>query len=44
MFRSVGLLRLMEMPPDRLCGFARDYGGEGLGGGLLDVAKAAEMS
>ena len=31
------------MPPDGLRGFAGDYGGEGFGGGLLDVAEAAEV-
>ena len=31
------------MPPDGFGGFARDYGGEGFGGGLLDVAQAAEV-
>jgi len=31
------------MPPDGFGGFAGDYGGEGFGGGLLDVAEAAEV-
>ena len=31
------------MPPDGFGGFSWDYGGEGFGGGLLDVAEAAEV-
>jgi hypothetical protein len=34
---------LVEVPPDGFGGFAGDYGGQGLGGGLLDVAEAAEV-
>jgi hypothetical protein len=34
----------MEMPPDRLRGFAGDYGGQRFSGSLLHVAEAAEMS
>lgn len=34
---------LMEVPPDGFGGFAGDYGGEGFGGGLPDVAEAAEV-
>ena len=33
----------MEVPPDRLGGFAWHHGRQRLGGGLLDVAEAAEM-
>jgi len=33
----------MEVPPDGFGGFAGDDGGEGLGGGLLNVAEAAEV-
>ena len=33
----------MEVPPDRLGGFARHNGGQRLGGGVLDGAEAAEM-
>jgi hypothetical protein len=36
-------LSLVEMPPDGFGGFSWDDGGEGFGGGLLDVAEAAEM-
>lgn len=31
------------MTPDGFGGFAVDYGGEGVGGGLLDVTEAAEV-
>ena len=34
----------MEMPPDGFGGFARHDGSQRLGGGLLDVAEAAEVS
>jgi hypothetical protein len=34
----------MKMPPDGLGGFTGDYGGERRGGGLLDLAQAAEVS
>ena len=36
-------LLLVEVPPDGFGGFAGDDGGEGFGGGLLDVAEAAEV-
>jgi hypothetical protein len=36
-------LGLVEVAPDGFGGFAGDYGGEGVGGGLLDVAEAAEV-
>jgi len=36
-------LGLVEMPPDGFGGFSRDYSGQGFGGGLLDVAEAAEV-
>jgi hypothetical protein len=36
------LLRV-EVAPDGFGGFLWDYGGKGLGGGLLDVAEAAEV-
>jgi len=38
-----GGLGLVEMTPDGFGGFAGDYGGQGLGGGLLHVAEAAEV-
>lgn len=38
-----GGMRSMKVPPDGFGGFAGDDGGEGLGGGLLNVAKAAEV-
>ena len=34
---------LVEVAPDGFGGFAGDYGGERIGGGLLHVAEAAEM-
>jgi hypothetical protein len=33
----------VEVAPDGFGGFAGDYGGEGVGGGLLHVAEAAEV-
>jgi hypothetical protein len=33
----------MEMPPDGLGGFVGEDGGEGFGGGVLDVAEGAEV-
>ena len=36
-------LCFVEVAPDGFGGFAGDYGGEGFGGGLLDVAEAAEV-
>ena len=44
MIRLACWLGLVKMPPDRFGGFAGDDGGEGFGGGLLDVAQAAEVS
>jgi hypothetical protein len=36
-------LGLVEVAPDGFGGFAGDYGGQGVGGGLLDVAEASEV-
>jgi hypothetical protein len=36
-------LGFVEMTPDGFGGFARDYGGQGLRGCLLHVAKASEV-
>lgn len=36
-------LSWVEVPPDGFGGFLGDYGGEGVGGGLLYVAEAAEV-
>jgi hypothetical protein len=33
----------VEVAPDGFGGFAGDYGGEGVGGGLLHVPEAAEV-
>ena len=43
-FGFESLLVIMEMPPDGFGGFAGDYSGQGFGGGLLYVSKAAEVS
>ena len=40
---SVGGDVFVEVAPDGFGGFAGDYGGEGVGGGLLHVAEAAEV-
>jgi hypothetical protein len=41
--RRSGRLRFVEVTPDGFGGLAGDYGGEGIGGGLLYVAQAAEV-
>ena len=41
--RGLRCLRLVEVPPDGFGGFARNYCGQGIGGGLLHVAQAAEV-
>jgi hypothetical protein len=33
----------MKVAPDGFGGLAGDYGGQGLGGGLLNIAEAAEV-
>ena len=37
-------LGVVKIPPNSFSGFAGDYGGQRFGGGLLDLAEAAEVS
>ena len=38
------LPRFVKVSPNRFCCLSGHYGGQGFGGGLLDVAEAAEVS